>query len=276
MYFTKWIRYDAIGVVSFGLQVYWDIQVNEYSPTQALIQNILGEIAGIFASTVVGQLFRNVNVRSGRDVEATPHQRVIEDVDVAPPQLHSNDTSSSIDYLHEARFSSDGTIFHGVYGDAPGTTGYPLKRPLTPDEMIQLTQEFNNIEFGLGQEVNPDGSGGRYWLFSGNESSVAIPRLYNNRPMRDIAHTHPSGTQIPSSADISSITGRSQLQIQTTRGPQQLQNIAHIIVATENGGGRAIPYYPGTTPGQYMAPNGPYSQYYEAGGVDYTTLYIRR
>jgi len=82
----KWIRYGAIGVVSFGLQVYWDIQVNGYSPTQALIQNILGEIAGIFASTVVGQLFRNVNVRSGRDVEATPHQRVIEDVDVAPQQ----------------------------------------------------------------------------------------------------------------------------------------------------------------------------------------------
>jgi|GEM_PF-7131163 len=171
--------------------------------------------------------------------------------------------------LEEPRFSNDGKEFHGIYGDAPGDSGYKLKRALTPDEMMALTREFNDIEFGLGREVLPDGSGGDYWLFSGDNRSVLIPNSHNNRYMRAIAHTHPSGTQIPSKADIRGLVDNYEHIIPTTQGHIRLQDVSHIIVSEQGGGARAIPYYPYTSAGDYM-PNGKYSQYYHLGGVDYT------
>ena len=81
----------------------------------------------------------------------------------------------------------------------PGSKGFQVKNRLTDQQMMYLTNKYD-VEFAqvyqLGSGKN--GSGGKYYIYSGTKNSVIIP--VNSRTIL-INHTHPGGTEYPSDRD---------------------------------------------------------------------------
>jgi hypothetical protein len=103
-----------------------------------------------------------------------------------------DDGRNSYGLVEEPLFNSEGR-FLGLAGNRlPGRNGFKLPRALTPEELVDLTRTYD-MEFGLAQDIVT----GEYWLYSGDRSSVAMPFR-----MRQIYHTHPSGTNVPGRADF--------------------------------------------------------------------------
>ena len=85
------------------------------------------------------------------------------------------------------------------FSHLPGNTGIEVPERLSVGEMTYLTQEYG-VEFAQvyqrGGGIN--GGGGKYFIYSGDVSSVKIPI---NKDVIIINHTHPGGTAYPSLAD---------------------------------------------------------------------------
>lgn len=82
----------------------------------------------------------------------------------------------------------------------PGKSGYQIKNRLTDRQMEFLTEEYG-VEFAQVYQHGPgkNGGGGKYYLYSGTETSVEVPVNANTML---ISHTHPGGTASPSRQDM--------------------------------------------------------------------------
>lgn len=86
------------------------------------------------------------------------------------------------------------------FSKLPGKKGIVVKKRLSDEQMTYLTNEYG-IEFAQVYELGPGkkGSGGVYKIYSGDASHVWIP--VNSKTIL-INHTHPGGTERPSSDDL--------------------------------------------------------------------------
>ena len=101
----------------------------------------------------------------------------------------------------------------------PIEKGMPVRRQVSPHEMVLLTQQ-HNIEFVLGQErfFNSNheitNERGGFWLFSGNPNdsygqSVYMPiDLNRNTVLENLYHTHTTNKSTPSGSDIDDLNAR--------------------------------------------------------------------
>jgi hypothetical protein len=125
-------------------------------------------------------------------------------------------------------FDSENNLV-GFEGQLPGSTGVKVPRPITPQEMADLTIKYNNTEFSLRQEITPKldmntyevkYETGDHWLFSGGRDGygnmVDAPDEINGISLSEIYHTHPprhpdfpNGNPHPSGSDIHAYRGRS-------------------------------------------------------------------
>ena len=82
----------------------------------------------------------------------------------------------------------------------PGSEGIQVKKRLTDNQMIFLTNEYG-VEFAQVYELGPgkNGRGGKYMVYSGTVNTVNIP-VKSNTIL--INHTHPGGTAYPSKNDL--------------------------------------------------------------------------
>jgi len=84
-------------------------------------------------------------------------------------------------------------------GRLPGSLGAPMKRRLSPTEMVALTDRYR-VEFSQVYFTGPgrNGGGGSYKLYSGTINEVDVPV---GPKVRWIGHSHPGGTRYASSRD---------------------------------------------------------------------------
>ena len=86
------------------------------------------------------------------------------------------------------------------FSKLPGLNGIQVKKRLTDEQMLFLTNEYG-IEFAQVYERGPrkGGRGGKYMIYSGTVDTVHIPV---NRNTILINHTHPNGSMRPSKRDL--------------------------------------------------------------------------
>jgi hypothetical protein len=96
------------------------------------------------------------------------------------------------------------TISNLLYGgrpgeNLPGSKGVELLRRPTTSE-LELLSAKNNVEFAVMYKLGSgkNGSGGQYYLYSGNINTVKIPL---QKDMMFIYHTHPGGKEFASISD---------------------------------------------------------------------------
>ena len=81
----------------------------------------------------------------------------------------------------------------------PGSKGIQVPKRLSDREMVFLTKEYG-VEFAQIYKYGPgkNGRGGKYYIYSGTINSVIVPV---GRNVMLINHTHPGGTDEPSTED---------------------------------------------------------------------------
>ena len=100
---------------------------------------------------------------------------------------------------------ASGTFRSGFsLNEPPGMVGIDIPGRLTDSEMLGLSEAHGGIEFAQLYKIGPgrNGGGGRYWLFSGDDSGVQVPL---GKDWRYINHTHPNGASTPSFDDTSTM-----------------------------------------------------------------------
>ncbi|MEM0578781.1 RHS repeat domain-containing protein, partial [Flavobacterium polysaccharolyticum] len=116
----------------------------------------------------------------------------------------------------------NGVSFRNFSG-LPGKSGMKLEGRLSAEAMKELTNRFG-VEFAqvykLGKGKN--GSGGTYYLYSGNANSVNIQGILDGKSIL-INHTHPAGSSIASKADLKLLEN-----IENSGSPQRSSEIIPI------------------------------------------------
>ncbi|MDN4620976.1 pre-toxin TG domain-containing protein [Paenibacillus sp. PsM32] len=114
--------------------------------------------------------------------------------------------SKQLDELHEEsnlirRILPNGQVIADV-SRLPGAEGMLVSKRLTPNELRELTEEYQ-VEFALVYQLGngkngKNGKGGTYKLFSGTINSVIVP---TDKSSMLIYHTHPAGSPFSSKTD---------------------------------------------------------------------------
>jgi len=111
--------------------------------------------------------------------------------------------SNHVDELHEEsnlirRILPNGQVIADV-SRLPGAEGMLVSKRLTPNELRELTKEYQ-VEFALVYQLGngKSGKGGTYKLFSGTINSVIVP---TDKSSMLIYHTHSAGSPFSSKTD---------------------------------------------------------------------------